>query len=126
MHNCVEASVDSSAVVIFVAKILAAGFLLIMCYMNSVANQFVDTFVFCSRNRNHGNSQHTLHQVNVHGSAVAAKLVHHVEGHNHGNVHLQKLHGEVEVPLDVCGVHDIYDCFGVFVKNEVTAHQLLA
>ena len=40
---------------------------------------------------------------------LARYLVHHVQRQHHGHLQLQQLQGQVEVPLDVGGVHNVDD-----------------
>ena len=122
----VEGPVDGAAVVGGVAEVLAQGALLILGDVDGVAHQLVHALVAGGGDGHHRHPQQGLHGVHVHGAAVAGELVHHVQGHHHGHIHLQQLHGEVEVALDIGGVHDIDDGPGLLLQHEVAAHQLLA
>ena len=51
--------------------------------------------------------------------------VDHVEGHHHRDAQLQQLGGEVEVALDVGGVHQVEDDVGAVVGQVVPGHHLL-
>ena len=46
--------------------------------------------------------------------------------HDGGYPHLQQLHGQVEVALDVGGVHDVDDGLWLLPQHEIPADQLLA
>ena len=126
VDDCVETAVDSAAVVVGVTEILSRRPFLIVSDMDGVADQLIDSFIFCGHDRNHRNSQHTLHPVDIDRPAVAAQLVHHIEGDHDRNIHFQQLHGQIQVSLNIRGIHDIDDRPRVVVKDKVPAHQLLA
>ena len=44
----------------------------------------------------------------------------------HGGVQLHELHGQVEVALDVGGIHDVDDAGGLFADDELPGDDLLA
>ncbi len=94
--------------------------------MEGMPNQLPDAFVFGSGDRNHGDAQHVLHLINLDGAAVAPDFVHHVQGQHHGHVQLHQLHGQVEVPLYIGGVHDVDDALGMFPQNELPGDDFLA
>ena len=56
---------------------------------------------------------------------VLLRLVHEVEGDDHGPLQLQKLHRQVEVALDIGGVHNVDDGVGMLAHDEVPGHDLL-
>lgn len=113
MHHRVDAAVDGAAVVVPVAEILLQRRLLILGDMDGVTDQLVHALVLGGGDGDHRHAQHGLHGVDVNGALIAHQLVHHVQRHHHGDAHLQKLHGQVQVPLDVGGVHDIDDGLGL-------------
>ena len=115
-----------AAVVRAVAKVLAQGLFLVLGDVDGVLHQFVHALVLRRGDRHHGHAQHAFHAVDVHRAAVAPHFVHHVQGHHHGHVHFQQLHGQVQVALDVSGVHNVDDGLGLLFQHEVPAHQLLA
>ena len=126
MHHSVDAAVHRAAVVRAVAKILPQGLFLIFGDVQGVLHQFVHALIAGGGNGHHGHAQHGLHGVDVHRAAVAVHFVHHVQGHHRGDAHLQHLHGQVQVALDVGGVHDVDDGLGVLVQHKIATHQLLA
>ena len=126
MHHRVDAAVDGAAVVVPVAEILLQRRLLILGDMDGVADQLIHALVLGGGDGDHRHAQHGLHGVDIDGALIAHQLVHHVQRHHHGDAHLQKLHGQVQVPLDVGGVHDIDDGLGLVLQNEVPGHDLLA
>ncbi len=122
----VQTAVHRAAVVVLAAEVLPLRLLLIAGDVHRVVHQLVHALVLHRRDRHHRHPQQRLHGVDVDGAAVAGDLVHHVERHDHRHVHLQQLHGEIEVSLDVAGVHDVDDGAGLLPEHEVPAHQLLA
>ena len=56
--------------------------------------------------------------------AVFLHHIHHVEGDHDRKPQLQKLCSEVQVPLDVGGVHQVQDDIGTFMQQIVPGHDL--
>ena len=52
-------------------------------------------------------------------------LVHEVEGHHRGPLQLQQLDGEVQVALQIGGVHNVDDAVGGRADDKVPGHNLL-
>ena len=52
-------------------------------------------------------------------------LVHKVHRQHHRPLQLQKLHGEVQIPLQIGGVHDVDDGVGLFAENEFPGNHFL-
>ena len=126
MYHRVDAAVYRAAVVVLAAEVLLQRRLLIFCHMDSVLHQLIHTLVLGGGDRDHRNAQHGLHGVDVDGTLIAHQFIHHVQRHHHGNAHFQQLHGQIQVSLDVGGVHDVDDGFGLVLQHEVPRHDLLA
>ena len=94
--------------------------------LNGNFDQFIYALVLRRGDGNNGNSQFTAHGGDVDGAAVAANLVHHVEREHHGDLHFQKLERQVEIPLDVGGVHNVDDAVRLFVQDEIPCDNLFA
>ena len=125
MDDGVETSVHRAVVVAFVTEILSPGFFLIGSNVNGVLDQLTDTLILCSRNGNHRHTQQVLQRIDVNVSAVLLDLVHHVQRNHHGRVHLQQLHGQIEVPLNVSGIHDVDDGGGSLHQHKVAGDDFL-
>ena len=76
-------------------------------------------------NGHHRDAQLPAHPLHVHGAAVGPDLVHHVQGQHHGHPQLQQLQRQVQVALDVGGVHDVDDAVGFLVEDVVPGDDLL-
>ena len=126
MHHRVDTAVNGAAVVVLVAEVLLQRRLLIPGDVNGVAHQLVHALVFGGGDGDHRHAQHGLHGVDVDGALIAHQLIHHVQCHHRGNIHLQKLHGQVQVPLDVGGVYDVDDSLGLILQDKVPGYDLLA
>ena len=126
VDNGVDAAMHRAAMVVLVAEILPLRAFLILGYMDRMIDELVNALVFRGGDRQHGHAEHRLHPVHIDGAAVARYLVHHVQRHHHRHVHFHELHGEIEVPLDVRGVHDVDDRAGLFVQHEAAGYDLLA
>ena len=126
VDDAVDAAVHRAAVVVLTAEIHAAGPLLILCHMKGMVYQLIHALILGGGNGNDRDAQHGLHLVDAHRAAVAAHLVHHVQRQHHGGVQLHELHGQVEVALDVGGIHDVDDAGGLFADDELPGDDLLA
>ena len=119
----VNTPVNSTAVVFRTAEVLPERLFLIPGDVDRVADQLVHALVFGGGDRNHGDSQHRLHLVDLERTAVAGDLIHHVQGDDHRRFHLQQLHGEVEIALDVGGIDDVDNGFGLLVQDKIPGDQ---
>ena len=63
--------------------------------------------------------------LHVDGAAVGADLVHHVQRQHHGHPQLQQLQRQVQIPLDIGGVHDVDDAVRLLVQDEIPGDDLL-
>ena len=126
VQDAVDAAVHRAAVVILAAEIHASGAFLILCHMDGVVYQLVHALVLGGGDGDDRDAQHGFHLVDAHRAAVAAHFVHHVQRQHHGDIQLHQLHGQVEVALDVGGVHDVDDAGGLFADDELSGNDLLA
>ena len=61
----------------------------------------------------------------IDGIPTAPYFIHHVEGHHNGTTKLQKLQRQVQVALQVGGIHDVDDHIGLIFHNIVSGDDLL-
>ena len=116
----VETAVYRAAVLSRKAKILPARLFLIAGDMDCMLHQLRHAFIFCGRDRDNRRLEQSLHRVDVDRSAVFPHLVHHVQGDNHRHIHLQKLHRQIQVPLDVGRVHNIDHCIRLVLQDKIS------
>ena len=114
-HDAVQASVDAAVVLPLVAEVGAPGFFLIAGDVQRVVDELVDALVPRRGDGHHGDAQKLFHFIDAHGAAVAVHLVHHVQRQDDGRVQLHELQCQVEVALDVGGVHDVDDAGGLLL-----------
>ena len=93
--------------------------------MDGVVDQFINAFIGRRRDRNDGDPQHLFHLVDPDTAAVPAHLIHHVESQYHGNADLHQLHRQIQIALNVRGVHDVNDSPGMFPENKLPRDNLL-
>ena len=105
---------DGPVVLVGRAEVLAHGRLLEPRHMQGVVHQLGRALVLGRRDGDDGDAQQLLH------------LVHHVEGQHHGHAQLHELHRQVQVALDVRGVHDVDDAARALVQQETARDHLLA
>ena len=115
-----------AAVGALVAEVLTQGALLVFGDVDHVIDQLVHAGILGGGDCNDGNAKLRLHAVNVHAAAVGRDLIHHIQGYDHWNVHLQKLHGQIEVAFNVRGVHNVDDRLWLILQDEIPGDDLLA
>ena len=93
--------------------------------VHRAAHQLVQPLALARADGHHRHAQPLLHRRQVDGVAVAAHLVHHVEGHHHRPPQLQQLKGEIKVSLKVGRVNDVDHHVGLLPDDEVAADDLL-
>ena len=126
VHDAVKAAMDGAPVVVRAAEILTPRALLVMGNVDCVANELVYALVAHGRNGNDRDAQHVFHLVDANRAAVTLHLVHHVQSEHHRHVELHELHRQVQVPLDVGGVDDVYDGARFLFEDELARNDFLA
>ena len=125
VHYAVDAAVDGSAVVILAAEILTLRLLLVFRDVHGVLDKFVHAFVLRCGYGHHGYAEQPFHIVHTHGAAVALNFIHHIERQHHGDVQLQQLHGQIEVPFYIAGVDYVDYCPGLLLQDEIPGNYFL-
>ena len=126
MHDRMQRTVDGTAVVIRLTEVLSARFFLVFGHMDSMGNQFIDSLVFCSGNRDNRDAKSLFHLVHEHRTAVFAYLIHHVEGQYHRNVEFHQLHRQIQISFDICRIYNIDDAARMLVQDEIPGDDLFA
>ena len=125
VRDRMQAAVYSSAMIRGITEVLTSRFLLVFRDMDRMAHQLVHTLILGGRDRNYGNAQHILHPVDIDGPAVSSDLVHHIQCKNGRDTHLQKLHCQIEIALNIGGIHDIDDGFRLLLQDKISGYQFL-
>ena len=125
VHNAMQAAMQCTAAAFRIAEIHAPRRFLIMSHMEGMLHQLLDAFTPDSGNRHYGNAQNGLHSVNIHGTAVAGQLIHHVQCQHHGTVQLNKLQGKIQVALNIGGIHNIDDTCRLLPQDKLPGDNLL-
>ena len=108
------------------AEVHAARMLAEARHVQDVLDELGDALLARRGDGHHGDAERGLQTVHAHRAAVGRELVHHVEGEDHGPVQLHELERQVEVALDVGGVHDVDDRVRVVLEDEAAGDHLLA
>ena len=82
-------------------------------------HQLGDTLVLGGADGNHRNTQGLRHLLDIHAAAVAPQLVHHVQGDDHGHLQAHELQGQVQVPFNIGGIHNVEDGIGLGFQDKV-------
>ena len=123
VHGGVKSPVHRTLMVVLVTEILPERLFLKMCHVERMLDQLADTAPFGSGNGDDRNTELGLQSIDVDGPAVCGHLIHHVQCNDHGDVHFQKLHGKIQVPFDIGGIHDVDDGLRLFPKDKITGYQ---
>ena len=89
------------------------------------AHQLVNALSLAGADGHHRHMQLPLKHVQVNHIPVGAHLVHHVQGNHHGGAQLQKLQRQIQVTLQVGGVHNVDDHVRLFQGDEIAGHNFL-
>ena len=89
------------------------------------ADQLLHALVLYGGDGDDGDPQRGGHTLDIDGAAAGGDLIHHVQSQNHGDAHFQQLKGQVQIPLDVGGVHNVDDAVGLLVQDKVPGDNLL-
>ena len=125
VHDAVQAAVQCAPPALRIAEVHAPRRFLIMSHMECMLHQLLNALSPDSGNRHHGNPQDGLHGVNIHGAAVFRQLVHHVQCQHHGPVQLNQLQGQVQIALNIGGIHDIDNACRLLPQDKLPGHNLL-
>ena len=126
VHNTVKGPVHRAPVVLGTAEIPDARLFPVPGHMNRMAHQLLHSLVLGGGNGNHRNLQDFFHFINEDGAAVLLHLVHHVQRQHHGHIQFHELHGEIQVPFQIRGVHNVDNGAGLLFQNKLAGHDFLA
>ena len=89
--------------------------LLFFCCVYGCLNQLGDPFIFRRADRYDRNAKFLRHFFNVYRTVVCPHFIHHVQRQHHGYMHLHKLECQIQVSLQICGVHNVDDAIRLLV-----------
>ena len=98
---------------------------LVLRGMEDFLHQIIHALVFDGTDGDDRDSQLIRHFFDVDGAAVVAHFVHHIQCQHHRNVQLNQLQSEVQVSLNVGGVHNVDDPVRLFIEQEISRDDLL-
>ena len=104
---------------------VTGGLVGVLIDLDDCLEQFLDTHAALKRRGDHRHTEQGAEGGDIYPVATTLKLVIHVQGTDHADVHIHQLGGEVEVALQVGGIDDIDHHVGCLF-GEMLAHiQLL-
>ena len=106
------------------AKVHLSGANIVLHRLSDAADQLIHAFVAGGGDGHHRHAQTLRQGLDIHAAAVACQLIHEVQSQHRGYAQLQQLQGEVEIALDVGGVHDVDDAVGVTVHQKIVGNHL--
>ena len=101
------------------------GRLLFLDRLDDDVQQVRDAFSLGSRDRNNRNAQRIGQLFDMDAVAAGTDLIHHVESQNHRDVQLHQLQSQIEVALQIGGVHNVDDGVRMLLHQKVTGDDLL-
>ena len=87
--------------------------------------EFAEPLIFCRHQGNNRATETSGKSGDIDLDAPFRRHVHHVEGNDHGQAHLQQLAGEIEVALDIGGVNDVHNQCGLPRQQEISGDLLV-
>ena len=93
--------------------------------LNDSSEELLDTFAILERGGNHRHTEEVAQGGDVYMVATTLKLIIHVEGADHADVHIHQLGGQIEVALKVGGIDDIDDHIGHRLRQVLPHIELL-
>ena len=115
MHHRMDAAVHGT----FRTEILHGGDFLFPGGFHAAVHQFPQALALDGGNGHHGHAQGFGQALDVDGAAVFPDLVHHIQGDDHGHPQGHQLQRQIEIALDIGGVHDIDDAVGLLLQQEI-------
>ena len=108
MHDRMNTTMHRTAVrALCIAEIHTSRPLTVTGNMYRMRNKLIDTFILCCGNRHNRNAKCILQQVDIDRAAVVADLIHHIECKNHRDIQFDQLQCEIQIPLNIRGIHNI-------------------
>ena len=90
-----------------------------------LVHEFGHALPFRRRDRHDGDAQCLAHLLHIDSAAVGAHLVHHVQRQHHRHTQLKQLQRQVQVALDIRGVHDVDDAVRLLIDDKIARDDLL-
>ena len=112
-------------IIAFHAEVHPLGLDVPLGYKQGVVDELIDALIFGGGNGDYGNAQNVLQLIDADGAAVGPDLIHHVQRQHHGDLQLHELHGQIQVPLDVGGIHNVDDAAGMVLHQKVPGDNFL-
>ena len=122
MHHRVDAAVHRGTVA---AEVINPRQRPVLRHGHRLIDQLGNALSLGRHNGHHRHAQGTAQPLDIHRAAVGAHLIHHVQRHHRRDPQLQQLQGQVKVPLNVGGVHNVDDAVRLLVQDEVPGDDLL-
>ena len=94
-------------------------------YLYYLVKELTHAFARSAHSRHDGHTQQGAQLLNVKRVAALTQFVIHIERHNHRHIHVDELCGEVEVALQIAGIHHIDDKVGVLLDDVFPYIELL-
>ena len=88
-----------------------------------MTDKLVHTLIFSCRYRNHRNTKQCFHAVDIYGALISNHFIHHIQGNYHRDIHLQKLHRQIQISLNIRRIQNINDCFWLFIQHKIPGYD---
>ena len=88
-------------------------------------HQLGDALVLGGADGHHGDPQCLTQLFYINAAAVAGELIHHVQGNHRGHLEGKQLQSQIQVPLDVGGIHNVEDGVRLGVQNKIPGDDFL-
>ena len=90
-----------------------------------MVNQLINPFILCCGNRDYRYSKQRFHLIYIYRTLISQHFIHHVHCNYHRNIHLQKLHGQIQVSLNIGSIHNVDDRTWFLIQDKISGDNLL-
>ena len=120
-------AVDAGLQLLSVVDVDVAGHsrVVVLVDVNDGVEQLVYALAAAAHRRDYGHTEQMSQGDGVELVSACLQLVVHIQGHYHAEVHVNDLGGQVEVPLQVGGIHHIDDHVGNILDQVLADVQFL-
>ena len=112
-------------VIAFHAEVHPLGLDVPLGYKQGVVDELIDALIFGGGNGDYRNAQNLLQLIDTDGAAVGPDLIHHVQRQHHRYPQLEQLKRQVQIALNVGGVHNVDHAVRLLIEDKIAGDDLL-
>ena len=122
VRDGVDAAVDGG---IIRAEVRHLGQSFAPSHGDRLIHQLAHALALCGGDRYDRDAERGAHLLHVDGTAVGTDLIHHVQRQHHRYPQLEQLKRQVQIALDVGGVHNVDHAVRLLIEDKIAGDDLL-